>query len=53
MDGIESACRGRSVEENLRLFAEMQAGSEEGGCAGAARHNWAFEAKRIVRSHPL
>lgn len=30
MAGTESACRGRSVEENLRLWGEMQAGSEEG-----------------------
>jgi glutamyl-tRNA synthetase len=30
MDGIESQCRNRSVEENLRLWGEMQAGSEEG-----------------------
>jgi glutamyl-tRNA synthetase len=30
MVGAESACRARSVEENLRIFAEMQAGSEEG-----------------------
>jgi hypothetical protein len=30
MDGIDSQRRGRPVEENLRLWAEMQAGSEEG-----------------------
>lgn len=30
MDGIISARRDRSVEENLRVWAEMQAGSEEG-----------------------
>ncbi|PKS10696.1 hypothetical protein jhhlp_002452 [Lomentospora prolificans] len=29
-DGIESKCRNRSVEENLRIFEEMKAGSEEG-----------------------
>ncbi|PNW76392.1 hypothetical protein CHLRE_11g467547v5 [Chlamydomonas reinhardtii] len=28
--GEESACRGRSVEENLRLWEEMKAGSEVG-----------------------
>ena len=30
MDGVESARRGRSVEENLAAWREMQAGSEEG-----------------------
>lgn len=30
MVGTESRCRGRSVEENLRLWGEMFAGSEEG-----------------------
>jgi glutamyl-tRNA synthetase len=30
MHGIESKRRTRSVEENMRVFAEMQAGSEEG-----------------------
>ena len=30
MDGVESASRSRSVEENLRLFGEMEAGSVEG-----------------------
>ncbi|GAB4821570.1 hypothetical protein N2152v2_008616 [Parachlorella kessleri] len=30
MEGIESACRNRSVEENLRIFQEMHAGTEEG-----------------------
>jgi hypothetical protein len=30
MDGIDSQRRSRPVEENLRLWAEMQAGSEEG-----------------------
>lgn len=30
MHGIESACRNRSVEENLRLFNEMLDASEEG-----------------------
>ena len=30
MDGIESPGRSRSVEENLRLFGEMEKGSEEG-----------------------
>ncbi|CAI4210521.1 unnamed protein product [Parascedosporium putredinis] len=29
-DGIESKRRNRSVEENLRIFEEMKAGSEEG-----------------------
>lgn len=29
--GIESACRGRSVEENLRLFAEMREGKYADG----------------------
>jgi len=29
-DGIESQRRNRSVEENLRIFEEMKAGSEEG-----------------------
>lgn len=32
MHGVESRCRGRSVEENLRLWGEMFAGSEEGAC---------------------
>jgi glutamyl-tRNA synthetase len=30
MHGIESVCRNRSVEENLRLWQEMLKGSEEG-----------------------
>lgn len=30
MHGIESTCRSRNIEENLRLFNEMLAGSEEG-----------------------
>lgn len=30
MDGIESQRRNRTVEENLAMFKEMQAGSEEG-----------------------
>ena len=30
MAGIESACRGRTVEENLKLWEEMKAGSEVG-----------------------
>ncbi|GIM07727.1 hypothetical protein Vretimale_11813, partial [Volvox reticuliferus] len=30
LKGIESACRNRSVEENLRLWAEMKAGTEIG-----------------------
>ncbi|GFR43005.1 hypothetical protein Agub_g4005 [Astrephomene gubernaculifera] len=30
MKSIESACRGRSVEENLRIWEEMKAGSEVG-----------------------
>lgn len=28
--GIESKCRGRSVEENLKIWEEMKAGSEVG-----------------------
>ncbi len=28
--GIESRCRGRSVEENLKIWEEMKAGSEVG-----------------------
>lgn len=33
LKSVESRCRGRSVEENLRLFKEMQEASEEGeGC---------------------
>lgn len=30
MDGIDSKRRGRAPEESLRIFGEMQAGSEEG-----------------------
>lgn len=30
MDGIDSKRRGRPAEESLKLFLEMQAGSEEG-----------------------
>ena len=30
MDGVESTSRSRSVEDNLRLFGEMEAGSAEG-----------------------
>ncbi|KAH6780751.1 Glutamyl/glutaminyl-tRNA synthetase [Perilla frutescens var. hirtella] len=30
MDGIESSCRNNSVEENLKLWKEMTAGSERG-----------------------
>jgi len=30
MDGVESTSRSRSVEENLRLFSEMELGSAEG-----------------------
>ncbi|KXZ44656.1 hypothetical protein GPECTOR_64g150 [Gonium pectorale] len=30
MKGIESACRGRTVEENLAIWEEMKAGSEVG-----------------------
>jgi glutamyl-tRNA synthetase len=30
MEGIESQCRGQSVEENLRIWGEMLAGSAEG-----------------------
>lgn len=33
LKGVESRCRGRSVEENLRLFGEMQQGSDEGEAA--------------------
>ena len=37
MHGVESRCRGRSVEENLRIFKEMLAGSEEGERAREGR----------------
>ncbi|EGY23588.1 hypothetical protein VD0002_g1880 [Verticillium dahliae] len=30
MDGIESKCRNRTIEENLRIFEEMKLGSAEG-----------------------
>ncbi len=30
MKGIESTCRNRTVEENLRIWEEMKAGSEVG-----------------------
>jgi len=37
-DGVESACRGRSIAENLALFARMRAGEmAEGACVLRAR----------------
>lgn len=40
MHGVESACRGRSVEENLKAFEEMKVGARLVICASRCRWFW-------------
>lgn len=52
MDGIASARRDRSVEENLRMFDEMKAGTEE-GLKNCIRAKISFDAPNKTLRDPV